>query len=130
MAGFQILILLIIITVVILNIILFFKVWGMTNNIKLLTSIYRHDKGIEEEEIKDVFFYLLSELRVVPHPPPIQSFVLLTFTPPYYPSKCSESRAESIYATRISYNAYNPGGEYKALYRGGCGYRSLYSYYS
>ena len=36
-----------------LNIILFFKIWGMTNNIKLLTSIYRHDKGIEEEEIKD-----------------------------------------------------------------------------
>ena len=24
----------------ILNIILFFKIWGMTNNIKLLTSIY------------------------------------------------------------------------------------------
>ena len=53
MDEFQILILLIIITVVILNIILFFKVWGMTNNIKLLTSIYRHDKGIKEEEIKD-----------------------------------------------------------------------------
>ena len=53
MAEFQILILLIVITVVVLNIILFFKVWGMTNNIKLLTSIYRHDKGIEEEEIKD-----------------------------------------------------------------------------
>ena len=30
----------------ILNIILFFKIWGMTNNIKLLTSIYRHEKGI------------------------------------------------------------------------------------
>ena len=35
MAEFQILILLIVITVVVLNIILFFKVWGMTNNIKL-----------------------------------------------------------------------------------------------
>ena len=53
MAGFQILILLIIITVVILNIILFFKVWGMTNNIKLLTNIYLHDKGIKEIEITD-----------------------------------------------------------------------------
>jgi|TARA_B100001093_G_scaffold147018_1_gene139772 hypothetical protein len=41
------------ITVVILNIILFFKIWGMTNNIKLLTNIYVHDKGIKEIEITD-----------------------------------------------------------------------------
>ena len=36
-----------------LNIILFFKIWGMTNNIKLLTSIYRHDKGIKKGDIFD-----------------------------------------------------------------------------
>tara|TARA_B100001059_G_C17756157_1_gene540025 strand:- start:220 stop:441 length:222 start_codon:yes stop_codon:yes gene_type:complete len=53
MAAIQFLILLIIITVVTLNIILFFKIWGMTNNIKLLTNIYMHDKGIKEIDIKD-----------------------------------------------------------------------------
>ena len=42
-----------IIAVVILNIILFFKIWGMTNNIKLLTNIYLHDKGIKEIDITD-----------------------------------------------------------------------------
>ena len=47
------LIILISIIVVILNIILFFKIWGMTNNIKLLTNIYLHDKGIKEIEITD-----------------------------------------------------------------------------
>ena len=47
------LIILISIIVVILNIILFFKIWGMTNNIKLLTNIYVHDKGIKEIEITD-----------------------------------------------------------------------------
>ena len=31
-----------------LNIILFFKIWGMTSNIKLLTELYIHDKGIKE----------------------------------------------------------------------------------
>tara|TARA_B100001113_G_C20811867_1_gene492873 strand:- start:96 stop:314 length:219 start_codon:yes stop_codon:yes gene_type:complete len=41
------------IIVLILNIILFFKIWGMTNNIKLLTSIYRHEKGINKEDIFD-----------------------------------------------------------------------------
>lgn len=42
-----------IIAFVILNIILFFKIWGMTNNIKLLTNIYVHDKGIKEIDITD-----------------------------------------------------------------------------
>lgn len=42
-----------IIAVVILNIILFFKIWGMTNNIKLLTNIYLHDKGIKKIDITD-----------------------------------------------------------------------------
>ena len=37
----------------ILNIILFFKIWGMTNNIKLLTSIYRHEKGIHKADVFD-----------------------------------------------------------------------------
>ena len=37
----------------ILNIILFFKIWGMTNNIKLLTSIYRHEKGIHKTDVFD-----------------------------------------------------------------------------
>ena len=37
----------------ILNIILFFKIWGMTNNIKLLASIYRHEKGIYKEDVFD-----------------------------------------------------------------------------
>ena len=41
------------IIVLILNIILFFKIWGMTNNIKLLTSIYRHEKGINKGDIFD-----------------------------------------------------------------------------
>ena len=53
MTDLQIIISLITITVVILNIILFFKIWGMTNNIKLLTNIYVHDKGIKEIEITD-----------------------------------------------------------------------------
>ncbi len=54
MAELQILILLIIIIpIIILNIILFFKIWGMTNNIKLLTSIYRHEKGIKKGDIFD-----------------------------------------------------------------------------
>jgi len=53
MAVFQFLFLLIIIPVIVLNIILFFKVWGMTNNIKLLTSIYRYDKGIKKAKIFD-----------------------------------------------------------------------------
>ncbi|MDA9044895.1 hypothetical protein N9H95_03235 [Gammaproteobacteria bacterium] len=33
----------------ILNIILFFKVWGMTNDIKFLTNSYIHEKGITTE---------------------------------------------------------------------------------
>ena len=41
------------IIVLILNIILFFKIWGMTNNINLLTSIYRHEKGINKGDIFD-----------------------------------------------------------------------------
>ena len=53
MAELQILILLIIIPIIILNIILFFKIWGMTNNIKLLTSIYRHEKGIYKTDVFD-----------------------------------------------------------------------------
>jgi len=53
MTDLQIIISLITITVVILNIILFFKIWGMTNNIKLLTKIYVHDKGIKEIDITD-----------------------------------------------------------------------------
>ena len=35
----------------ILNIILFFNIWGMTNNIKLLASIYRHEKSIYKEDV-------------------------------------------------------------------------------
>ena len=33
----------------ILNIILFFKIWGMTNDIKFLTNSYIHEKGITTE---------------------------------------------------------------------------------
>ena len=31
----------------ILNLILFFKIWGMTNNVKTLLQIYMHEKGIK-----------------------------------------------------------------------------------
>ena len=30
----------------ILNLILFFKIWGMTNNVKTLLKFYIHEKGI------------------------------------------------------------------------------------
>ena len=36
----------ILLVVALLNIILFFKVWGMTNNIKSIMSFYIHEKGI------------------------------------------------------------------------------------
>lgn len=41
------LILILIIVVAILNIMLFFKIWGMTNNIKILTNFYMLEKGIK-----------------------------------------------------------------------------------
>jgi len=34
----------------ILNLILFFKIWGMTNNVKTLLKFYIHEKGIKIEE--------------------------------------------------------------------------------
>lgn len=40
-------ILILIIVVAILNIMLFFKIWGMTNNIKILTNFYMLEKGIK-----------------------------------------------------------------------------------
>jgi hypothetical protein len=42
--------------VCILNIILFFKIWGMTNDIKKLVSFYMHENGItfkKESELVD-----------------------------------------------------------------------------
>jgi hypothetical protein len=48
------LILILIIVVAILNIMLFFKIWGMTNNIRLLTELYIHDKGIKEKDVKQL----------------------------------------------------------------------------
>lgn len=36
----------ILLVVALLNIILFFKVWGMTNNVKSIMSFYIHEKGI------------------------------------------------------------------------------------
>ena len=36
----------ILLVVALLNIILFFKVWGMTNNVKRIMSFYIHEKGI------------------------------------------------------------------------------------
>ncbi|MFL2707432.1 MAG: hypothetical protein ACJ0FW_01065 [Gammaproteobacteria bacterium] len=47
------LIILTIIIFAVLNIILFFKIWGMTNNIKLITGLYINQKGIKEEQIRD-----------------------------------------------------------------------------
>ena len=41
------LILILIIVVAILNIMLFFKIWGMTHNIKILTNFYMLEKGIK-----------------------------------------------------------------------------------
>ena len=35
----------------VLNIILFFKLWEMTNNIKDLKQFYMNDKGITEKEL-------------------------------------------------------------------------------
>jgi uncharacterized membrane protein len=46
------------IIVAILNVILFFKIWGMTNNIKDLKHLYMHDKGITEKEIREEGRYL------------------------------------------------------------------------
>ena len=45
---------LILLVVALFNIILFFKVWGMTNNIRLLTELYIHDKGIKEKDVKQL----------------------------------------------------------------------------
>ena len=42
----------------ILNTILFFKIWGMTNNIKDSKHFYMHDKGISEKEIREEGRYL------------------------------------------------------------------------
>ena len=42
----------------ILNTILFFKVLGMTNNIRDLKHFYMHDKGITEKEIREEDKYL------------------------------------------------------------------------
>ena len=42
--------------VCILNIVLFFKIWGMTNDIKKLVSFYMHENGIsfkKESELVD-----------------------------------------------------------------------------
>ena len=36
----------ILLVVALLNIILFFKVWGMNNNVKSIMSFYIHEKGI------------------------------------------------------------------------------------
>ena len=36
----------ILLVVALMNIILFFKVWGMTDNVKSIMSFYIHEKGI------------------------------------------------------------------------------------
>ena len=54
MTGLALLSLLFWISIVILNIILFFKVWGMTNNVKILTKIAQKFTNMEyllEEEV-------------------------------------------------------------------------------
>ncbi|MDA0753964.1 MAG: hypothetical protein O3A49_04735 [Candidatus Marinimicrobia bacterium] len=38
---------LILVVVALFNIILFFKVWGMTNNVKRLMHFYMHENGIK-----------------------------------------------------------------------------------
>ena len=54
MTGLALLSLLFWISIAILNIILFFKVWGMTNNVKILTKIAQKFTNMEyllEEEV-------------------------------------------------------------------------------
>ena len=46
--------LIIIIIFSILNIILFFKIWGMTTNIKQLKNFYMHENGIVHDTSKTV----------------------------------------------------------------------------
>ena len=57
----EVLIFLVAVTAVILNIILFFKVWGMTNNIKELKHFYMRDKGIsmktDEDDVTQKTYY-------------------------------------------------------------------------
>ena len=47
----------ILLVVALLNIILFFKVWGMTNNVKSIMSFYIHEKGIRRIKDPQVAMY-------------------------------------------------------------------------
>ena len=53
----DIFLLVILLVVALLNIILFFKVWGMTNNVKSIMSFYIHEQGIRRIKDPQVAMY-------------------------------------------------------------------------
>ena len=45
----------------ILSLILFFKIWGMTNNVEKFTKIYIREKDIENNLLKSRYFKLIGD---------------------------------------------------------------------